>query len=366
MPLHHRRSRLLGVLVTAFLLISGLGSCSTEEDFTSDSFRNFDVLWETLDRNYCYFDLKLPKDSSWADMRLKWRSQLRAQMSSDSLFLVLTGLISELKDGHVNLITPFDQGRYWRWKTDYPAGSNSSLIEEYLGQDYRIAGALSYTWLKHHDHGQDSIGYIRVSSFAQGLSEGNINSALSRLSGCRALIIDIRDNGGGQVTNSDLLASHFIDAPRVVGYMSHKRGPRHDDFAPRVELRLRPVDRGVRWLRPVVLLVDRGVYSAANDFTLRMSRLPLVTIMGQPTGGGGGLPMSSELPNGWSVRYSASRTYDAEGRDIEQGIKPDLALSFEREAAIRGYDTMIEGAVSYLKERFEHLRRTRRWSKFPR
>ena len=122
----------------------------------------------------------------------------------------------------------------------------------------------------------------------------------------------------------------------------------------------------MRWLRPVVLLVDRGVYSAANDFTLRMSRLPLVTIMGQPTGGGGGLPMSSELPNGWSVRYSASRTYDAEGRDIEQGIKPDLTLSFEREAAIRGYDTMIEGAVSYLKERFEHLRRTRRWSKFPR
>ena len=97
-----------------------------------------------------------------------------------------------------------------------------------------------------------------------------------------------------------------------------------------------------------------------------MSRLPLVTIMGQPTGGGGGLPMSSELPNGWSVRYSASRTYDAEGGDIEQGIKPDLTLSFEREAAIRGYDTMIEGAVSYLKERFEHLRRTRRWSKFPR
>ena len=71
MALHHRRSRLLGVLVTAFLLISGLGSCSTEEDFTSDSFRNFDVLWETLDRNYCYFDLKLPKDSSWADMRQK-------------------------------------------------------------------------------------------------------------------------------------------------------------------------------------------------------------------------------------------------------------------------------------------------------
>ena len=88
MPLHHRRSRLLGVLVTAFLLISGLGSCSTEEDFTNNSFRNFDVLWETLDRNYCYFDLKLPKDSSWADMRpdgAALRAQGRARQPHHTL-----------------------------------------------------------------------------------------------------------------------------------------------------------------------------------------------------------------------------------------------------------------------------------------
>lgn len=364
MSLRHDAQRLL---IPLLMLLSTLGmsACSTEEDFTADSYRNYEVLWETLDRNYCYFDLKLPKDSTWRDMYHKWRRQLRPQMSSDSLFQVFTGLLSELKDGHVNLITPFDQGRYWRWKTDYPAGSNSSLINDYLGSDYRIAGALSYTWLRHHQHGADSIGYIRVSSFAQGLSSGNINAALSRLRDCRALILDIRNNGGGAITNSDLLASHFIATERIVGYMSHKRGPGHNDFSPRVALRLKPVEQGVRWLRPVVLLVDRGVYSAANDFTLRLSGLPLVTIMGQPTGGGGGLPMSAELPNGWGLRYSSSRSYDAQGRDVEQGIATDIELSFDRRQAIQGYDTMIEGAVDYLKERFKHLHRTRRWEKYP-
>ena len=75
--------------------------------------------------------------------------------------------------------------------------------------------------------------------------------------------------------------------------------------------------------------MNQGVYSAANDFTLRMKGLPQVKIVGVKTGGGGGLPMSSELPNGWAVRFSSSRTYDADGADIEQGITPDVVLKDE-------------------------------------
>ena len=86
---------------------------------------------------------------------------------------------------------------------------------------------------------------------------------------------------------------------------------------------------GTIWLKPVVVLVNQGVYSAANDFTLRMKGLPQVKIVGVKTGGGGGLPMSSELPNGWAVRFSSSRTYDADGADIEQGITPDVVLKDE-------------------------------------
>ena len=104
---------------------------------------------------------------------------------------------------------------------------------------------------------------------------------------------------------------------------------------------------GTIWLKPVVVLVNQGVYSAANDFTLRMKGLPQVKIVGVKTGGGGGLPMSSELPNGWAVRFSSSRTYDADGADIEQGITPDVVLKDEiaRGAEV---DPYIEASASLL------------------
>ena len=78
-----------------------------------------------------------------------------------------------------------------------------------------------------------------------------------------------------------------------------------------------------------------------------MKGLPQVKIVGVKTGGGGGLPMSSELPNGWAVRFSSSRTYDADGADIEQGITPDVVLKDEitRGAEV---DPYIEASANLL------------------
>ncbi len=145
----------------------------------------------------------------------------------------------------------------------------------------------------------------------------------------------------------DMLAQHFIRERKLVGYISHKTGPAHDAFSRRTPFYLDTLQAGTIWLKPVVVLVNQGVYSAANDFTLRMKGLPQVKIVGVKTGGGGGLPMSSELPNGWAVRFSSSRTYDADGADIEQGITPDVVLKDEiaRGAEV---DPYIEASASLL------------------
>lgn len=354
------RLRLLLCLLTSLLI---LPACSSEEDYTTSATENFDALWRIMDRQYAFFDLKLDKGKSWQDIYNEYRPHIAPRMSSDELFKVMTGMLSELKDGHVNLIAPFDYGRYWAWRTDYPRNFSFDLMEEYLGKEYRIAGGLYYTQLLHHGHTPDSIGYIRYGSFSSPLGEGNINAALKRLSRCRALIIDIRDNGGGNVTTSDRLTRHFMDQPRLVGRTRHKTGPGHNDFSPLVDIHLETLTVGVKWLRPVVLLTNRGVYSAANDFVLKMKGLPLVTVMGDRTGGGGGLPMTSELPNGWAVRFSSTQTYDAEGNNIELGIDPDYLVAMNQADLRRGYDTIIERAVSYLKERLEEYRRTKVWRK---
>ena len=96
-------SILCTLLASLFLV-----SCSTEKEFTADPYANYDALWQILDRNYCYFDLKLPEGTTWRDLYHKHRKDLRPKMTTDSLFLIMTELLAELKDGHVNLYSTFN------------------------------------------------------------------------------------------------------------------------------------------------------------------------------------------------------------------------------------------------------------------
>ena len=156
-------------------------------------------------------------------------------MTTDSLFLVMSQLLAELRDGHVNLISTFDYGRYWQWRSEGPRSYDETLIESYLGDDYHIAGGLAYKALDYPKgvRRAEPIGYIRVASFSSAISSSNVNAVLNRLKACNGLILDLRNNGGGQVTTSDMLAQHFIRERKLVGYISHKTGPAHDAFSRR-------------------------------------------------------------------------------------------------------------------------------------
>ena len=72
--------------------------------------------------------------------------------------------------------------------------------------------------------------------------------------------------------------------------------------------------------------------------------------MGDRTGGGSGLPFHSELPNGWSVRFSASPILDANMQHTEFGIDPDIKVDMLQEDIEKGIDTIIEEALNYLFE----------------
>jgi len=136
-------------------------------------------------------------------------------MSSDSLFLVMTQLLSELKDGHVNLSSSFDYGHYWKWYEDYPLNLSLDLRRKYLGHDYRIAGGLKYRRLTYNGHAPDSIGYIVYESFGKPISNSNISGMLSRLTECKALIIDIRGNAheGAKIPTKERFGDQALDHP---------------------------------------------------------------------------------------------------------------------------------------------------------
>lgn len=321
------------------LLSSVLLSCVNEEEhFDNNAEGNFQALWKLIDEHYCFLDYK---QINWDEVGSRYHEFINDDMTSDNLFEVLGDMLSELKDGHVNLYNTSNVARYWDYYQDYPRNFSEELQERYLGQGYRIAGGMEYTIL------EDNIGYITCKSFSSGIGEGNLNQILRYLALCQGIIIDVRGNGGGELTRATALAERFTNEKKLVGYIMHKTGKGHGDFSKPTEMYLNPSD-GLRWQKPVVVLTNRHSYSATNYFVSCMRYLDGVTIVGDWTGGGSGLPFTSELPNGWGVRFSASPMLDAQGNHIEFGIEPDIRVDLKKEDADQGIDTIIEKAREFL------------------
>ena len=63
------------------------------------------------------------------------------------------------------------------------------------------------------------------------------------------------------------------------------------------------------------------------------------------------MPFNNELPNGWSVRYSAVVYYDKDKQHTEFGIEPDVAMSMSGADIAQKKDTYIEQARIFLSEK---------------
>lgn len=332
------------ILLCCTVCLTCLTSCIRGEEFDNNAEGNFQALWSIINDHYCFFDYKANTIGlDWDQVYEKYHDRLSPNMNTYQLFEVLGEMLSELQDGHVNLFATHDVARNWSWHEDYPANFNDSVHQLYLGTDYRIASSLRYKIL------DDNIGYIYCGSFSSALGDGNISQAMLYLAECKGLIVDVRQNGGGDLTNADKLASHFTNKKLLVGYMSHKTGPGHQDFSDLQEIWLTPSD-GVRWQKKTVVLTNRSCYSATNDFVKSMMQCPNVTIIGDQTGGGSGMPFSSELPNGWSIRFSACPIYDVNKNHTEFGIQPDIKVDMKTEDLLKNQDTLIEYARDFLKK----------------
>lgn len=325
----------------AFALVLGLfSSCVDEEEFPDTNQGNLQALWTIMDQRYCFFE---EKGVNWDSVRAVYEPRVTNQsMTSEQLLEVLGDMLATLKDGHVNLYAGFDYSRYWGFHENYPSNYSDSLITRYLGTDYKIASGLYYRIL------DDNVGYIRCSTFNTTFGDGNLDDILAYLVTCNGLIIDVRDNGGGMLTMAEKLAARFINQKTLVGYMRHKTGKGHNDFSSMEEQWLTP-SSGLRWQKRVIVLTNRAVFSAANEFVKYMKCSPLVTVVGDKTGGGAGLPFSSELPNGWIIRFSACPMYDRDKNCTENGIEPDYSVSLDSRDFAAGYDTLIEMARHLLR-----------------
>lgn len=319
-------------------------SCVTSEDFADTRSGTFEALWTMLDEHYCFFDYKHAEYGlDWAEVHERYARQVDEKMSDDALFQVLSNVICELRDGHCNLVSGRDVAGYAQWYEAYPMNFSDSLQHKYVGNrdDYHTTCGMKYRVM------EGNVGYVRCPSFDVGMGDGNLHYIFDYLGTCDGLIVDVRSNSGGMLTSAMTLAGAFVNEPTVAGYIRHKTGPGHADFSEPEPMTLTPAS-GFRWQKPVVVLANRRTYSAANAFVMFMKAAG-ATIVGDRTGGGSGMPFSSELPGGWSVRFSACPMTDVDGRDTEFGIVPDHHVNISAEDYQRSVDTILEYALALLK-----------------
>lgn len=341
MRLTHYINKTISLLVLAVTFTS----CHDIPQEPNDPQGNFDALWRIIDTHYCFLD---EKGLDWNEVYARYSPRISPEMSREELFNVCADMLAELKDGHTNLSSAWETSYYRRWWSDFPQNFDERLVEQYyFNFNYRQVSGVKYGILP-----QGNIGYIRYPSFSYTLGNGNLDAILVYLATCDGLIIDIRDNGGGNMTMVETIAARFITEPIVAGYMKHKTGPGHNDFSEPFKYYINPAPKGrMMWMKPTVILTNRSTFSAANNFVSVMQFLPQVKIVGARTGGGSGMPFSSELPNGWGVRFSACSVLDARGNTTEWGIDPSegCAVDLDPVAALEGRDTMIDFAINLLQ-----------------
>lgn len=300
---------------------------------------NFEIFWKNFDERYSYFD---EKNVNWDSVYTVYSSKVTPSTTDNELFGIFGEMIRTLKDGHVNLYAPgLGVQAYEGWYKDKPR--NVVPVRPFLG---KTVGESSFVTGKISDR----IGYIRITTFGHSNDAYRIfKDILDSFGDISALIIDLRNNGGGSSANSNFIAGHFTSEKLEYGFVRYRNGPDHNDFTQWIPLEIKPETENP-FTGPVALLTNRRCFSSTEDFILSMKTLPNIIQIGDTTGGGSGNPIFRELPNGWNFRLSTWQMVDLNMKTFEgRGFEPEIPVWITREDSLSGRDTILETAIERLE-----------------
>ncbi|MGE0553279.1 MAG: S41 family peptidase [Gemmatimonadales bacterium] len=195
-----------------------------------------------------------------------------------------------------------------------------------------------------------NVGYLRIGTFGIDSVRHWARAALERLRGARALIIDIRENGGGNTTLAPLavLARRPIPAPgqRIRNYSALDRARGFEPQPTHLRASDTPPDPTLRFDGPVALLIGPATFSAAEDFAVAFDEMERGTIVGEPSGGNTGQPLSFVLPGGGFGRVRTKHDSYGDGREfLFRGVTPQLVVRPTVAGVRAGRDEVLEAAI---------------------
>lgn len=194
----------------------------------------------------------------------------------------------------------------------------------------------------------EEIGYISVAEFDR-VTADQFKSKIEELQGedMKRLIIDLRNNPGGEVTTVVSMADYILkDGGRILT-VANKKGTEETYDA----------EDGHSLEIPMVVLVNGNSASASEVFTGAMKDYGVATIVGTKTFGKGIVQTLMPLSDGSAIKLTTDHYYTPNGNDIHgKGIEPDLEVELDEEAAQEVVipeekDNQLQKAVEVVKEK---------------
>lgn len=184
---------------------------------------------------------------------------------------------------------------------------------------------------------ESGIGYIQLSTFISNDASKEFRLALQRVANARGLVLDLRDNPGGLLSNALEIADMLLDNGTIVSTIS--RHGRHTDLSSG-----NPLTQ-----QPIVVLVDEESASASEILASALKDNARAIVIGTRTYGKGLVQEINRLPGGAAIHVTVSRYLTPDGTDINKvGVAPDITVTDKAE--------QMRVAIAYLKEKIASIK----------
>jgi carboxyl-terminal processing protease len=346
----------------------------------------FDAFWNGMNTNYVYWDIDT---TDWDDMYTRYKpvfAQLNLQDNNDLQRSV--GYFRQMTDGLIDnhltinfipnsiinssVVPAMDRKtKDSNFHRPFPYLSIDSL---YFDKGYRY-GAYFTSANQRVDAAcatlSNKILYFTCSQFAlqeayQSTNSNGVKTVLQYLfdqlqnlpPNIKGLIIDVRNNHGGDLVDLNFLVGRLIDKPLHFGYTKYKSGNGRLAYTPWVDATVIPQTGAKAIQVPIIVMADNYSISMAETVAMAIKILPNSTFVGETTWGATGSITDNvvyddgqfTVPDFLSVYTSSAAFRYINGKIYEgKGFPPDIPIPFNLSALNSGKDVQLEAAINLIK-----------------
>ncbi len=340
------------------------------------------ALDQTMAEHFAFFDIR---GVNWAESVARAKARVTDATTEAALYEELASLLGSMNDPHTTLQATID-GKERRLVTGRGVSltalreafeaqsaikSSTAFFKEWLtasrsavearalkAKGVLALGGTAYWSVSNDPRG--NVGYLSLTKLKDLTPNESVDDDLlavdklldafiAACANCKAVIIDLSQNRGGEDRVALAVAARFADQVRTA---YTKQAVSRSASADVQTMQLIPSTKP-RWLGEVVLLTDSVTVSAAEVLTLALRALPQVKHVGQTTRGALSDALEKSLPNGWRWSLSNEIYKDAAGQMFEgRGIAPSETFTvFDTSEPFAGPSKVVSQLLENIRAR---------------